>query len=217
MNNKSLLEPTGGNILIVDDNPENLRFLSSVLEKEGYQVRNALDAELALDTLKTNLPDLILLDVGLPDMDGFELCQRLKATKRYKEIPVIFLSARVESVDKVKGFQVGGIDYITKPFALQEVLARVKTHMTIRFIQKTLEVQNTQLEQEIVARQQFDEELKKYQEHLEERVAERTAELELANKQLLEEINERKQAEEKLQLERERSKRIITSTPAIIC
>jgi len=127
------------NILIVDDEPAAIRFLSEILKKEGYKVRIALDAKAAIETIKTKLPDLILLDVNLPDMNGFEVCQQLKASELYEKIPVIFLSAQGDTVDKVKGFKVGGIDYITKPFSLEEVLVRVKTHLTVSIIQQNLE------------------------------------------------------------------------------
>jgi PAS domain S-box-containing protein len=143
--NKSLLEPSDSNILIVDDEPAGVRFLSSVLKNEGYTVRIALNGHAALATLTTKLPDLILLDITMPDMSGFEVCQRLKASEQYKEIPVIFLSGLEKTVDKVKGFQVGGLDYITKPFAPEEVLARVKTHLSLRIMQRRLEKQNVQL------------------------------------------------------------------------
>jgi len=135
--NNSFLEQR--NILIVDDEPSAIRFLSDILKKEGYKVRIALDAKTAIDTIKTKLPDLILLDINLPDMNGFEICQQLKASELYKNIPVIFLSAQGDIVDKVKGFKVGGIDYITKPFSLEEVLVRVKTHLTVSIIQQHLE------------------------------------------------------------------------------
>ncbi len=212
MNDKSLLESTGGNILIVDDGPIAVRFLSAILKQEGYTVRIALNAKTAFETLTTKLPDLILLDIQLPDMNGFEICQLLKASEQYQQIPVIFISVLEQTVDKVKGFQVGGIDYITKPFATEEVLARVKTHLTLYFTQKQLETQKRQLEQQIVARLQFEEtlqqeiaerkraeeELTQYQELLESEVEKRTAELVVANKHLRLEIDERRQAEEKL-------------------
>jgi len=143
--NKSLLEPSDSNILIVDDEPVGVRFLSSVLKNEGYTVRIALNGHAALATLTTKLPDLILLDITMPDMSGFEVCQRLKASEQYKEIPVIFITGLEKIVDKVKGFQVGGLDYIIKPFAPEEVLARVKTHLSLRIMQRRLEKQNIQL------------------------------------------------------------------------
>ncbi len=170
MDNQSILEPSEGNILIVDDEPAAIRFLLDVLKKKGYQLRIALNAKAAIDTIKNKLPDLILLDINLPDMNGFDVCQQLKASEHYQEIPVIFLSGQNDTVDKVKAFQVGGIDYITKPFSLEEVLARVKTHIMVSLIQKKLE----------------------------ERVTERTINLKNTNKQLQEEINERKKAEQEL-------------------
>jgi DNA-binding response OmpR family regulator len=138
MNDKSLLETTTGNILIVDDDLVSLSFLVNLLEEQNYKVRVALNAKKALETVKIKAPDLILLDVNMPDMNGFDVCQRLKASEQYREIPVIFVSASHEIVDKVKGFQVGGFDYISKPFAPEEVLARVKTHLTVSFIQEQL-------------------------------------------------------------------------------
>jgi DNA-binding response OmpR family regulator len=156
MNHKSFIEPTTVNILIVDDEPVAISFLVSLLKEQGYKVRVALNAKNALETIEIKAPNLILLDVNLPDMDGFELSQRLKTSELYREIPVIFVSASHETVDKVKAFQVGEIDYISKPFAPEEVLVRVKTYLTICAMQKQLEGQNRQLKQEIRARQQFE-------------------------------------------------------------
>ncbi len=164
MNYKSRLEPTSGNILLVDDDPIAISFLSTLLKEQGYQVWTALNALKALETVKRQLPDLILLDVDLPDMDGFEVCQRLKASRFSEEIPVIFISILHDTVDKVKGFQVGGIDYINKPFAPEEVHVRVKTHLTVSFMQKQLEFRNAQLEQEIIARQRSEQEIRKTKE-----------------------------------------------------
>ncbi|MCP4695601.1 MAG: response regulator [Gammaproteobacteria bacterium] len=169
--------PVDVNILIVDDEPGGVRFLSHVLKQEGYAVRVALNAATAFKSLTAKRPDLILLDIRLPDMNGFELCQRLKSSERSREIPVIFISGLEKESDKIKGFQVGGSDYITKPFALEEVAARVKTHLTISFIQKNLEVRNAELEREIAARRQFEAALQKARDELEQRVEERTRKL----------------------------------------
>ncbi len=133
------LDLTQRNILLVDDDPSAIRFLLYILQKKGYQVRVALNGKTAIETIATKLPDLILLDINLPDMNGFDICQKLKASEEYKKIPVIFLSAQSDTVDKIKGFQVGGIDYITKPFTLEEVLVRVQTHLTVNIIQQNLE------------------------------------------------------------------------------
>ena len=126
-------------ILIVDDKPDNLRLLSKMLAEHGYEVRKAINGSTALMGVKTATPDLILLDIKMPDMDGYEVCQHLKEDSNTREIPVIFLSASDEVMDKVKAFEVGGIDYITKPFQIQEVLARVGTQIKLRELNKLRE------------------------------------------------------------------------------
>ena len=120
------------NILIVDDTPANLKLLYGMLKGRGYKVRAAVGGELALEAAHISPPDLILLDINMPGIDGYETCRRLKEDARLKEIPVIFLSALSETVDKVKAFGTGGVDYITKPFQLEEVEARVGTHLELR-------------------------------------------------------------------------------------
>lgn len=127
-----------GTILIVDDLPNNLRLLFTLLMPQGYQVGKALNGQMALKSADSNPPDLILLDINMPNMDGYEVCQRLKANVKTKEIPVIFISALDDVWDKVKAFKVGGIDYITKPFQAEEVLARVENQMKIQALQKAL-------------------------------------------------------------------------------
>ncbi|MFB3766139.1 MAG: response regulator [Methanotrichaceae archaeon] len=122
-------------ILIVDDTLPNLKLLSQMLTERGYQVRAALNGARALAAIQSAPPDLILLDVMMPEMDGYELCRRLKADERTFSIPVLFISALSETEDKIKGFNVGGLDYITKPFQLEEVLARVETHLKLRHLQ----------------------------------------------------------------------------------
>jgi len=190
------------NILIVDDDPTSAYLLSIILEENGYKVRVVHNAGAVFNTI---LPDLILLDIKMPKVSGFELCQQLKASEQYRQIPVIFISGLEETADKIKGFQIGGVDYITKPFSPEEVLARVKTHLTISAMQKQLEIQNRQLQQEIIARQRFEDQLQKSEEHyhllsdkLEVRVDERIRELARANKTLQYEIDERKQAKKAL-------------------
>ncbi|NEP56339.1 MAG: response regulator [Symploca sp. SIO2G7] len=130
---------TQGNILIVDDTIENLRLLAATLTKRGYKVRSAISGSLALMGVQVAPPDLILLDIKMPDMSGYEVCQKLKAWKPTCEIPVIFISALHETLDKVKAFSVGGADYITKPFQMEEVLARVENQLTIRRLNQELE------------------------------------------------------------------------------
>jgi signal transduction histidine kinase len=137
------------NILIVDDTPVNLRLLSSMLTLHGYDVRSAISGSAALMTVQNALPDLILLDITMPKMDGYEVCERLKADERTQEIPVIFLSALSDTADKVKAFNVGGADYITKPFQLEEVLARVTQHLHVRQLQRQITEQTIRLQQEI--------------------------------------------------------------------
>ena len=127
-----------GTILVVDDNPSNLNLLSTMLRENGYEVLAAISGALALQSLESSLPDLILLDVKMPEMDGYEVCGQLKANKRARDIPVIFISAMGEVMDKVLAFGVGGIDYIMKPFQFEEVLARVGTHIALRAAQKSL-------------------------------------------------------------------------------
>jgi len=134
------------NIQIVDDNPENLAVLSSMLTKQGYEVRTAINGALALKSARKSPPDLILLDIVMPEMSGYEVCEQLKADERTRDIPVIFLSALGEVQDKIKAFSAGGVDYITKPFQLDEVLARVETHLSLRKLQKRLEQQNRELD-----------------------------------------------------------------------
>lgn len=132
-------------IVIVDDLPDNLRLLSSILKEKGYRVRPAPSGRAALATIFKEPPDLVLLDIMMPEVDGYEVCRQLKETKDFSDIPVIFLSALNEVEDKIKAFQSGGVDFITKPFQAEEVLARVNTHLTIRTQQKTLALQNEKL------------------------------------------------------------------------
>ena len=132
-------------ILIVDDVPENLRLLSVMLEQTGYLVRPATSAKLALAAARREPPSLILLDIRMPEMDGLELCRQLKVDEALKEIPVIFISALNETEEKIKAFQSGGVDYITKPFQEREVLARVTTHLELRRQKVELEIINRRL------------------------------------------------------------------------
>jgi diguanylate cyclase (GGDEF)-like protein len=132
-------------VVIVDDMPDNLRLLAGILKDEGYKVRPAPSGVRAVATIRKEPPELILLDIMMPGMDGYEVCRQLKADERTKDIPIIFLSALNEVFDKVKAFKAGGVDFITKPFQVEEVLARVKTHLTIRAQQKELAQQNEEL------------------------------------------------------------------------
>jgi signal transduction histidine kinase len=123
-------------ILIVDDTPANVLLLVRMLGERGYTARSVLSGKLALQAARTEPPDLILLDINMPYMNGYEVCAQLKADPALQEIPVIFISALSETLDKVKAFRVGGVDYVTKPFQLEEVCARVQTHLRLRRLEK---------------------------------------------------------------------------------
>lgn len=139
----------GGDILIVDDELSSLRTLSDILTAEGYGVRGAPDGSTALMIVENEQPELILLDVRMPEMDGFEVCRQIKANENASGIPVLFLSALNETADKVKGFAAGGLDFITKPFQAEEVLARIDTHLTLSRLSKNLEGQISERTAEI--------------------------------------------------------------------
>lgn len=168
-------------LLVVDDAAANRQLLMNLLTSHGYRVHPASDGELALEFVQTTLPDLILLDIRMPGMDGYEVCRRLKADERTRSIPIIFISILENERDKVKGFQAGGVDYITKPFQPEEILARVRTHLSLRELAGNLE-------QEVVAR---------------------TEELTIANQRLQQEIAERKQVEEALRLNAQRTETLL--------
>ncbi len=133
-------------VLIVDDNPLNLQILGNLLKDNGYKPALAQNGVAALDFVQKKQPDLILLDILMPEMDGIETCKRLKARETIKDIPVIFITALTKTPEKVKAFEVGGVDYITKPFQSEEVLARVEAHLTVRKLQQELQEQNEVLE-----------------------------------------------------------------------
>ena len=199
MNSTSIGCKTKKTILLVDDNPANLQLLTNLLRESDYDVRPAITGLLALATVKLNLPDLILLDVKMPEIDGYEVCRQLKAEERTRDIPVIFISALGEPIDKVRAFCVGGVDYITKPFQCEEVLARVGTHISLRSMWKHQE--------------EVNEQLRRSHEELELRVKERTAQLLAANEQLKAEIIERKHTEEKLKQSEERYRLLYENVP----
>ncbi|MEG4515993.1 MULTISPECIES: response regulator [unclassified Microcoleus] len=132
------LETYKGNILIVDDIQENLRFLTRILTNEGYKVRCVTNGSMALRTVRHYPPDAILLDIKMPDMDGYQVCAALKSDEKTSEIPILFLSALDQVFDKVKAFKVGGVDYISKPFQPEEVLVRLETQVTIQHQKRQL-------------------------------------------------------------------------------
>ncbi len=137
------------NILLVDDQPKNLRLLSDLLEEQGYDVQQAINGAVALQVVALEQPSLILLDIHMPEMDGYAVCQHLKADPNTQDIPVIFVSALDEAWDKVRAFSVGAVDFITKPFKVVEVLARVENQLKIQQLQQELKAQNAQLHQAI--------------------------------------------------------------------
>ncbi len=152
-----------GDILIVDDSPENLKLLAKILTENNFQVRGSNSGRYALKSIEKKIPDLILLDIKMPEMDGYEVCSHLKENSSAADIPVIFISGLKDSESKIKGFEAGGVDYITKPFQAQEILARVRTHLS----------------------------MSRMKHHLEEIVQERTAELQEVTEQIKAALNEK--------------------------
>jgi diguanylate cyclase (GGDEF)-like protein/PAS domain S-box-containing protein len=186
---------TPARILVVDDVVNNLRVLSTALTKQGYQIRCAKNGAIALMGVQAFAPDLILLDIKMPDMDGYELCQQLKANEKTRTIPVIFLSALDDVFDKVKAFAVGGVDYITKPFQVEEVLVRVHHQLALQAAQSEIAQLNADLE---------------------DRVRHRTIQLATLNGQLEQEILDRKQAQQLLQESEQRLESILNSLEEVV-
>ena len=174
-------------ILIVDDTPASLQLLAKILTDQGFRVRPASNGTIALRSIEAKPPDLILLDIKLPDINGYEICSRLKTNKRFENIPIIFISALDDTTEKIKGFQAGAIDYITKPFEPEEVLARVKTHLN----------------------------LKELTENLEDMVKERTEKLSSTNEKLNNEIKERKKIEKALRSSETRYRALYDNNPSM--
>jgi DNA-binding NtrC family response regulator len=197
MNDPSL-EKIKGDILIVDDDAASLQTLSAILLEQGFGVRRARDAKTALMIIHNAPPDLIFLDVRMPGMDGFELCKELKASENSCEIPVLFLSAANEINEKVKGFETGAVDYITKPFQVEEVVARAQTHLDSNRLRHQLEIKNQKLKSVFEEQKRTQLALERSNEELENRVIARTSKLNKANTRLKEEIEERKLRETEL-------------------
>ena len=147
-------------ILIIDDQPENLHLLVDILQHYGYEVRPVRSGSMALQSAQVSPPNLILLDIMMPDMDGYQVCQALKTNERTRHIPVIFMSALDDTFDKVAAFEAGGLDYIAKPFEWKEVVMRVRTHLTLATAQEKLSHQNYRLQQEIQERKQMEAQLR---------------------------------------------------------
>lgn len=175
-------------ILVVDDTPASLQLLTRILTNSGYRVRPATDGLLALRSVAAKAPDLILLDVKMPNMDGFEVCRRLKSDVKSREIPVLFISALGETSERIKGFETGGLDYISKPFETEDVLARVRTHLRLRDLT----------------------------EQLEQKVRQRTKELSDANLKLQNEIEENKLAQKALLESEDRYRRLVDGSPDVV-
>ena len=150
--NKSKTEALNNTILIVDDNPINMKLAVSVLQSYNFNILVSMNGESCLKQARENSPDIILLDVLMPGIDGFETCKRLKANPKTKDIPVIFMTALSDTEDKITGFEMGAVDYVTKPIKIDEVLARVKVHIQLRQLTKTLKKKNVLLQEEIKQR-----------------------------------------------------------------
>ena len=172
------------NLLIVDDDLSARQTMEAPLTQEGYEVRCAPNGQTALMFSQEDPPELILLDIRLPDMDGYEVCRRLKEDHRTQDIPVIFIIDLEDVADKIKGFEAGGVDYITKPFQTEEVLARVKTHLALRRLKGQVEAQNERLQQEIIRCKRAEEALERTHDELEEGRKTRKADLARANEQM---------------------------------
>jgi DNA-binding response OmpR family regulator/two-component sensor histidine kinase len=174
-----------GVVLIVDDNPDNIEILEQTLRREGYEIRSASDGMIALEQVSEDLPNLILLDVMMPNLDGFETCSRLKAHEITRDIPVIFMTALSDTESKIRGLSLGAVDYITKPFSRGEVLARVKTQLSLQHLMQTINEKNSQLQKEIERRNYVESELRQFNEQLERGVLIRNAKLQQTTVNLL--------------------------------
>lgn len=171
-------------ILIVDDNPNNIRVVFNFLKKYNFRVLVSTSGEDALRKIQEVRPDLILLDIMMPKIDGFEVCRRLKENPETREIPVIFMTALAEIENKVEGFALGAVDYVTKPLQQEEVLSRVRLHLKLHDLNRSLQEKNHSLSEEIAARLAAEAELKQLNKKLDFRVKERTQELSRAIKEL---------------------------------
>jgi formate hydrogenlyase transcriptional activator len=171
-------------ILVVDDSEESLRVLVSIIKEEGFEARVMTQGALAIRAARQAPPELILLDIGLPDMDGYQVCAELKGDERTRDIPILFISGLHATADKVKAFSAGGVDYITKPFQIEEIKARIKTHLAVQNMQEALREKNLLLQKEIEVRQRVEQELKQARDELETRVQQALREIEHLTNQL---------------------------------
>ena len=209
--------PEQATVLIVDDAPANLGLVVDTLGERGFRVLIALDGAEAIERARYCLPALILLDVNMPGMNGFETCRMLKADARTREIPVIFMTVADGVNEMVEGFRAGGVDYVTKPVRIDEVVARMDVHLAMREMQKTLVRQNQLLLQEIGVRQEAERALSRIRDELEGRVAERTSELARANDDLRAQIAVRERVEADLKLSEARLRVIVEASPVPLC
>ncbi len=208
-------------ILIVDDQPGNLRVLSAILEGQGYGVRKAISGQAAIEAIRARMPDIVLLDVNMPDMNGFQVCAYLKNDREFRDVPVIFVSGLSDVGDKLQGFQCGAVDYVTKPYQQEEIMARLRTHITMNRQQRqidrlahelsqsneTLAVQNAELELEIAERKRVEISLQKANHKL-EALALRDGLTQIANRRCFDMV---------LHQEWERAKREKTTLCLLMC
>lgn len=200
-------------ILLVDDEPANLKFLSEALSGHGFLLAVATSGERVLDQVQRRLPDLILLDALMPGIDGFEVCRRLKANPATNDIPVLFMTSLVDPADRIRGLELGAVDFLTKPLHHEEVLVRLKTHLALRGAMLALAAKNRDLEQARVELATAAEKLRQGKDVLDREVARQTQELVLAKQALEAELAERRRAEtERLTLEQQI---LAISTPII--
>lgn len=186
LNQDSILTspPKKDEVMVVDDNPENLNLLADILVDEGFKVRPVTNARFALNSIHISPPDIILLDIRMPEVDGFTFCRIVKKEKKNWGIPIIFVSALNDLDSKIKGFKTGGVDYVSKPFQREEIVSRIRTHLTLVKIQSSLKEKNALLEKEIACRLKAERRLKQINAEIEERIKKRTAELKSLNDNL---------------------------------
>lgn len=199
-------------ILVVDDTAANLKLLVDILNIAGFSVRPAPSGKFALRSIALELPDIILLDVNMPEMNGYEVAKIIKSDSQYKDIPIIFISALDDTTNKVKGFEAGGVDYITKPFQTAEILARINTHLTIRKLQMETVSINAKLFEENKIRRAAELSLNEHKNNLEITIRRRTQELLESNQILHKEVQIRKDAEAQLKESQERYKAIFDNS-----
>ena len=217
MNNNCIpSEPKRPIVLIVDDTQIEIQIMTTALSMKGYQTAVAMNGRQALDNVEKIFPDLILLDIMMPGMDGFEVCRTLKGSSRTMDIPVIFLTVKDEIEDIVKGFDAGAVDYVTKPFNSAELLARVRTHVELKKKKDNETYLISRLTATLAEQRQAEEALRQAHDNLELMVEERTAELLLKNRQLSEEIEERKRAEVNLELKSQKLEEFNTALKVLL-